>query len=233
MHRAVVLLSGGLDSTTAAAWALAEGYEVHALCVDYGQRHRAELRASRRVADALRLASHRVVRVDLASLGGSALTADLEVPKDRSLGEIGAGIPSTYVPARNTVLLGLALGLADVLEAEAVVLGINALDCSGYPDCRPGFLDAMQQVARQGTRRGAEGRQLHVLAPLIQDTKAAIVRRGLALGAPLELTLSCYDPGPDEARPRPCGRCDACLLRARGFAEADAADPALPARSTP
>lgn len=238
MRRAVVLLSGGLDSSTAAAWARAQGYQVHALAVDYGQRHKAELEAARRVADALRLASFRVVAVDLAALGGSALTSDLAVPKDRSAAEIGAGIPVTYVPARNTVLLGLALGLADVLEAEAVVIGINALDCSGYPDCRPGFLAAMQAVAREGTRRGAEGRPLQVLAPLLADTKADIVRRGQALGVPWALTLSCYDPlpsapaggashGPPGPPPRPCGRCDACLLRARGFTEAGVEDPCV------
>lgn len=233
MRRAIVLLSGGLDSSTAAAWARAEGYEVHALAVDYGQRHKAELEAARHVAAALHLASFRVVAVSLGALGGSALTSDLEVPKDRSAAEIGAGIPVTYVPARNTVLLGLALAAADVLEAEAVVIGINALDCSGYPDCRPDYLAAMQEVARQGTRRGAEGRPLTLLAPLLRDSKADIVRRGQALGVPWALTLSCYDPlpSPPDTPPRPCGRCDACLLRARGFAQAGLPDPAEGPRS--
>ncbi|MFM8981075.1 MAG: 7-cyano-7-deazaguanine synthase QueC [Planctomycetia bacterium] len=229
MRKAIVLLSGGLDSATAAAWARAQGYEVHALAVDYGQRHAAELAQARAVSAALGLASFRVVRVDLASLGCSALTTDQPVPKDRSDAEIGVGIPATYVPARNTVLLGLALAAADVLGAEAVVIGINALDCSGYPDCRPGFLQAMRGVAREGTRRGAEGRPLEVLAPLLADTKADIVRRGKALGVPWQLTLSCYDPlapGPAGGPARACGRCDACRLRARGFAEAGERDPA-------
>ncbi len=228
-----MLLSGGLDSATAAALVKAEGYEVHALAVDYGQRHKAELEAAGAVAKALALASFRVVRVDLAALGGSALTADLAVPKDRTAAEIGVGIPVTYVPARNTVLLGLGLAAADVLEAEAVVIGINALDCSGYPDCRPGFLEAMRRVAREGTRRGAEGRRIDVLAPLIGDAKADIVRRGAALGVPWGLTLSCYDPAPGPRGPRACGRCDACLLRARGFAEAGVEDPACVGGPTP
>ncbi|MFM8386243.1 MAG: 7-cyano-7-deazaguanine synthase QueC [Planctomycetia bacterium] len=228
MRKAVVLLSGGLDSATAAAWARSQGYEVHALAVDYGQRHRVELGLARRIAAALGLASFRVVTVDLAALGGSALTTSEPVPKDRSDAQIGQGIPSTYVPARNTVLLGLALAAADVLEADAVVIGINALDCSGYPDCRPGFLQAMRSVAREGTRRGAEGRPLEVLAPLLADTKADIVRRGKALGVPWHLTLSCYDPLPATAgghEAGPCGRCDACRLRARGFEQAGEADP--------
>ncbi len=234
MPRLVVLLSGGLDSATVAAWGQAQGYEVHALAVDYGQRHAQELAAARRVAQALGLASFRVVRVDLASLGGSALTSDLPVPKDRPLDEIGAGVPVTYVPARNTVLLGLALAAAEVLEAEAVALGVNALDCSGYPDCRPAFLEAMQAVADAGTRRGSQGRPLAVLAPLLADTKADIVRRGAALGVPWALTLSCYDPLPAPAAAAgtagagvlACGRCDACRLRAKGFAEAGIVDPA-------
>lgn len=230
MRRAIVLLSGGLDSATCAAWARAGGYEVHALAVDYGQRHRHELEAARAVADALGLASFRVARVDLAALGGSSLTTDLPVPKDRPLSDIGRGIPSTYVPARNTVLLGLALAAADVLEAEVVMIGVNALDCSGYPDCRPSFLAAMQAVAETGTRRGAEGRAPRLLAPLIGDTKAGIVRRGAALGVPWHLTLSCYDPLPPAdgsgGPARACGRCDACLLRAKGFAEAGLPDPA-------
>lgn len=227
VRRLVVLLSGGLDSATVAAWARAEGYEVHALAVDYGQRHRHELAAARAVADALRVASFRVVRVDLAALGGSALTSDLPVPKDRPLADIGAGIPSTYVPARNTVLLGLAFAAAEVLDADAVALGVNALDCSGYPDCRPEFLAAMRAVAATGTARGALGRPLEVLAPLIGDTKADIVRRGARLGVPWQLTLSCYDPVEDRGgRALACGRCDACRLRAKGFAEAGIPDPA-------
>jgi len=226
MRRALVLLSGGLDSATAAAWAQREGFEVHALTVDYGQRHRRELEAARALARALRLASHRTLAVDLASLGGSALTTDLPVPKDRPHEAIGSGIPVTYVPARNTVLLALAFAAAETLDAEAVVLGVNALDSSGYPDCRPAFVEAMATVARVGTKRGAEGRPLAVLAPLLHDSKADIVRRGAALHVPWALTCSCYDPVPRGATSVACGRCDACRLRARGFAEAGVADPA-------
>jgi 7-cyano-7-deazaguanine synthase len=226
VRRAVVLLSGGLDSATAAAWAQAEGYEVHALAVDYGQRHRHELEASARVAHALGLGSHRTVAVDLRALGGSALTASVPVPKHRAPETIGTGIPVTYVPARNTVLLGLGLAAAETLGAEAVVIGINALDSSGYPDCRPGFLAAMRVVAREGTKRGAEGRPFDVLAPLLEDTKADIVRRGAALHVPFALTFSCYDPVERAGQVLACGACDACLLRAKGFAEAGVVDPA-------
>jgi 7-cyano-7-deazaguanine synthase len=226
VRRAVVLLSGGLDSATAAAWARSQGFEVHALSVDYGQRHRHELAAAARVAKALGLASHRTVAVDLRTLGGSALTADLPVPKHRSPEAIGAGIPITYVPARNTVLLALAFAAAETIDAEAVVIGVNALDSSGYPDCRPGFVDAMRAVAREGTQRGAEGRPLDVLAPLLADTKADVVRRGAALNVPFVLTLSCYDPVERAGRVFACGACDACLLRAKGFSEAGLPDPA-------
>ena len=223
VRRAVALLSGGMDSATAAAIVLAQGAEVHALAVDYGQRAGVELDAARRVADALGLASFRVVRVDLAALGGSALTDDVEVPKDRDEDAIGGDIPVTYVPARNTVFLAVALAAAEVLDADAIVLGVNALDYSGYPDCRPAFLEAFREVSAQGTRRGVEGRPIEILAPLLEMTKADIVRAGTDHGAPLGLTLSCYDPDPEG---RPCGRCDACRLRARGFAEAGLPDPA-------
>lgn len=226
MARAVVLLSGGMDSATVAAVLRAEGHEVHALLVDYGQRQRAELDAARAVAGALGLASVRCVSVDLRALGGSALTSDLAVPKDRPFEAIGADVPVTYVPARNTVLLGLALAAAEVLDADLVGIGVNALDCSGYPDCRPEFLDAMRAVAAAGTRRGAEGRAVRIVAPLLGDTKADIVRRGHALGVPFALTLSCYDPAPRAGRWRACGRCDACRLRARGFQQAGLLDPA-------
>jgi 7-cyano-7-deazaguanine synthase len=221
-----VLLSGGLDSATAAAWARTQGYEVHALTVDYGQRHRHELAAAARVAQALGLASHRTVSVDLRALGGSALTADVPVPKHRTLAAIGSGIPVTYVPARNTVFLALAFAASETLDAEAVVIGVNALDSSGYPDCRPAFVQAMQAVARQGTQRGAEGRPLEVLAPLLNDSKADIVRRAKRLGVPVALTLSCYDPVERAGHVLACGACDACLLRAKGFAEAGVEDPA-------
>jgi 7-cyano-7-deazaguanine synthase len=228
----VALLSGGLDSATAAAIARADGREVHALTVDYGQRQRAELDAAERVAAALPAASHRVVRVDLRGLGGSALTdADLDVPKDRDDEQIADGIPITYVPARNTVFLSLALACAEALDADAIVLGVNAIDYSGYPDCRPAFLDAFRAVAATGTKRGVEGRPIQVLAPLLSLTKAEIVARALALGVPLADTLSCYDPvapggEPGADRWAHCGRCDACRLRARGFTDAGAVDPA-------
>lgn len=225
--RAVALLSGGLDSATAAAIAAEDGYEVHALAVDYGQRHRVELDAARRVAATLELASFRIVQVDLAALGGSALTDDIDVPRDRVEREIGSDIPSTYVPARNTVFLSVALAAAETLDAGAIVIGVNALDYSGYPDCRSEFLEAFEKVAALGTRCGVEGRPVRILAPLVAWTKAEIVRRGTALGVPFEATLSCYDPVLEDASPRPCGHCDACRLRARGFAEAGLADPAI------
>jgi 7-cyano-7-deazaguanine synthase len=226
--RAVVLLSGGLDSSTTLAIAREEGFAAHALAVDYGQRHRAELDAAARVAAVLGAASFRRISVDLRSLGGSALTSDEPVPKDRPLQEVGRGIPVTYVPARNTVFLSLALAAAEVLDARAVYLGVNALDTSGYPDCRPEFLEAFRAVAATGTRAGAQGRAVEIRAPLLHDDKAAIVRKAVRLGVPLAWTLSCYDPLPAPERPRPCGRCDACLLRAKGFAEAGVVDPALP-----
>jgi len=224
---AVALLSGGMDSATAAAIVRDEGYDVVPLVVDYGQRHRAEIAAAQAVAAALGLREPLLLRVDLAALGGSALTADLEVPKDRPDRQIGASIPVTYVPARNTVLLGVALAAAEAIDADAIVIGVNEVDSSGYPDCRPEFLEAFARVAEVGTRRGTQGRAPRLLAPLLHATKGEIVRRGLAHGVPFERTLSCYDPeGPGE-RPRPCGRCDACRLRARGFAEAGVPDPAL------
>jgi 7-cyano-7-deazaguanine synthase len=220
---AVVLLSGGLDSATALAWARARGFVCHALTVDYGQRHRIELEAARRVAHALGAASHRVLTVDLRAIGGSALTADLEVPKDRAPEAMGSGIPVTYVPARNTVLLALALGAAETLGATAIVAGMNVLDYSGYPDCRPEYLSAFEQVARLGTRAGVEGARFVIHAPLISLDKAGIIRLGLSLGVDYGLTHSCYDPDPDGAA---CGACDACQLRRKGFAEVGVPDPA-------
>ena len=226
-RRAVVLLSGGMDSATAAAWALAEGYALTALSFAYGQRHEAELQAARAVGEALGVDRHRVLKVDLASLGGSALVGEGEVPKDRPTDHIGEGIPVTYVPARNTVFLALALAAAEAEGAEAIVLGVNALDYSGYPDCRPEFLAAFEEVARLGTRVGVEGQPIRVLAPLLRWSKAEIVEAGERLGVPWALTLSCYDPVPSpEGSPRPCGHCDACQLRAKGFAEAGVRDPA-------
>jgi 7-cyano-7-deazaguanine synthase len=220
---AVVLLSGGLDSTTAAAWAATEGYQLHALTIDYGQRHRAELDAARRVAAALGVVDHVILPVDLAVFGGSALVdPTVAVPKDRSDREIGAGIPATYVPARNTVFLALALAFAETRGAEAIVLGVNAIDYSGYPDCRPEFLAAFGRLAALATKAGVEGRPLHLLAPLMSLSKAEIVRLGTSLGIDYGLTTSCYDPTPSG---HPCGGCDACRLRAAGFAAAGLADP--------
>ena len=220
---AVVLLSGGLDSATAAAWAIDRGYRLSALSVDYGQRHRCELDSARAVAGALSITDHAVIRVDLAAFGGSALVdAAIDVPKGRSDAEIGHGIPTTYVPARNTVFLALAMAMAETRGAEAIVLGVNAIDYSGYPDCRPEFLDAFSKLAQLATKAGTEGKPLEIVAPLIDLSKEAIIRLGLSLGLDYGLTTSCYDP--DDAG-RPCGRCDSCLLRAAGFAAAGAIDP--------
>ena len=220
--KAVVLLSGGLDSYTAAAIAREQGYALYALTVRYGQVHARELEAARRVAASLGAVRHLELAVDLASIGGSALTGAGTVPKDRSL---DAGeIPPTYVPARNTVLLSLALAWAEVVVAEAIVLGVNAVDYSGYPDCRPEYLEAFERLAALATKAGVEGRPLRIVAPLARLSKADIIRRGLALGLDYGLTHSCYDPDPSGA---PCGRCDSCRLRARGFTEAGIADPLL------
>ena len=221
---AVALLSGGLDSTVAAACSLADGRTVHGVSFDYGQRHRAELAAAARVAAALRLASHRVVAVDLAAIGGSALTADVAVPKGRDADEIGRGVPVTYVPARNTVFLALALGLAETLGAEEIVIGANAVDYSGYPDCRGPYLAAFEAMANLATAAAVEGRaRFRIVAPLLAMPKAEIVRTGVRLSAPLALTHSCYDPvGPGALA---CGACDSCLLRRRGFLDAGVPDP--------
>ena len=224
-RKAVVLLSGGLDSCTAAAIAKAEGFELYALTVAYGQRHAAELEAAGRVAAALGAARHVELRLDLAAFGGSSLTGSGPVPKDRAPGE--PGIPSTYVPARNTVFLSLALAWAEALGATDIVIGVNAVDYSGYPDCRPEFIAAFERTAALATKAGVEGSRVTVHAPLIDLTKGQIIRRGLALGVDYGLTSSCYDPGPAG---EPCGRCDSCTLRARGFAEAGVRDPLLNAR---
>lgn len=217
-RRAVVLLSGGLDSATALAWARAEGYACHALSVHYGQRHSAELGAAARVAAALGALEHRVMGVDLAGIGGSALTDEAMAVPDSPT----AGIPSTYVPARNTLLLSLALGWAEVLGAQAVVVGVNAVDYSGYPDCRPEFLDAFREVARLGTRAGVEGRPVQVLAPLVSMSKREIIGTGLRLGVDYGMTVSCYQADADGAA---CGRCDSCRLRREGFVAAGVPDP--------
>lgn len=234
--RAVVLLSGGLDSTTAAALARREGWALYGLTLRYGQVHALELEAARRVAATLGFVKHVELDVDLRAFGGSSLTGDGAIPKDRILDETGSSsnspisqspnspIPSTYVPARNTVFLSLALAWSEVLGAERIVIGVNALDCSGYPDCRPEFIAAFEYLASLATRAGVEGRPLRIWAPLQHLTKAGIIRVGLDLGLDYGLTHSCYDPGADG---RPCGHCDSCQLRARGFAEAGVADPLL------
>lgn len=226
--RGVLLLSGGLDSYTAGAITAREGYELYALTVRYGQTHVREVEAARRVAAALGVRRHVQLDVDLSAFGGSALVGDGEIPKDRSL-EDEPAIPATYVPARNTIFLSLALGWAEVLGAEAIVLGVNALDYSGYPDCRPAYLAAFEHLASLATKAGVEGHRLRLVAPLVQMSKAEIVRRGVELGLDYGLTHSCYDPRPDGA---PCGRCDSCRLRAKGFAEAGVADP-IAARIAP
>jgi 7-cyano-7-deazaguanine synthase len=217
---AVVLLSGGLDSYTAAAIAKTEGFALNALTIIYGQRHEREIESARAVARSLGVARHLELPIDLRAIGGSSLTSDAAVPRDRDLS--ATDIPSTYVPARNTIFLSLALAWAEVLNVSDIFIGINALDYSGYPDCRPEFVQAFESLARLATRAGVEGARLKIHTPLIQLTKADIVRRGLALGLDYGLTHSCYDP---DAQGRPCGRCDSCALRAKGFAEAGAVDP--------
>ena len=219
---AVVLLSGGIDSTTAMAMAGRDGFAVHALTFSYGQRHAGEIEAARRVARSLGAAQHVVVSFDLRLFGGSALTADVDVPKDRSAAEMAGDIPITYVPARNTIFLSFALAWAETLAAGDLFIGVNALDYSGYPDCRPEYIEAFQRMADLATKAGVEGRQhLRIHTPLIRMTKAEIIRTGTALRVDYGLTLSCYDPAPEGA----CGRCDSCLLRLKGFAEAGLRDP--------
>jgi 7-cyano-7-deazaguanine synthase len=217
----VVLLSGGLDSYTAAAMLKAGGFRLYALSVRYGQRHVRELESARRVASALGVKAHLELPVDLARVGGSALTGDIAVPKDRA---IDASIPVTYVPARNTVFLSLALAWAEALGVFDIGIGANALDYSGYPDCRPEYLRAFESMANLATKAGVEGGRFHIHAPLLAMTKAEIVKRGLALDLDYGLTHSCYDPLPDG---KPCGRCDSCVLRAKGFAEAGLTDPLM------
>ncbi|USD22270.1 7-cyano-7-deazaguanine synthase QueC [Microbulbifer variabilis] len=218
--KAVILLSGGLDSATVLAMARAEGYECYALGFDYGQRHEAELLAAKRVAADLGAAEHKVVKLDLRSIGGSALTDDsIEVPEEET-----SGIPVTYVPARNTVFLSIALGWAEVLGAQDIFVGVNAVDYSGYPDCRPEYIEAYEKMANLATRAGVEGNKLSVRAPLMQMSKADIVLEGTRLGVDYSLTVSCYQARPDGAA---CGRCDSCRLRAAGFTEAGLADPTV------
>jgi 7-cyano-7-deazaguanine synthase len=222
MKRAVVLCSGGLDSTVAAAEARAAGYELYLLSIHYGQRHAVELSRIPQIAETLGAAKSLVIALDLRAMGGSALTDEVSVPKDRTADEIGSGIPPTYVPARNTIFLAIALGWAEIVRAEKIYFGANVLDYSGYPDCRPEFLRAFELLAKMGTKAGTEGWQVRIEAPLLKMTKAEIIRRGVALQAPLHLTHSCYDP---DIAGRACGRCDSCRLRLKGFAEAGLTDP--------
>ncbi len=223
--RAVCLLSGGLDSSTCLAIARRQGFACHCLSFDYGQRHILELTAAAQVAQQLGAAEHRTIKFDLRAFGGSALTSDLAVPKDRSQGEMNAGIPVTYVPARNTIFLSFALAYAEATRSEHIFIGVNAIDYSGYPDCRPEFISAFENLANLATKAGVEGTSRFTIhTPLITMTKAEIVRKALALGVNLKLTHSCYDPGNDG---RPCEKCDSCILRRKGFAEAGIADPLL------
>lgn len=222
---AVVLVSGGLDSATTLAIARQQGFDCYALLFDYGQRHAHELEAARRVCESLGVIKHSVCRLDLRSFGGSALTDEIDVPKDRSDEQMDDGIPVTYVPARNTIFLSIALGWAEALGAFDLFIGVNAVDYSGYPDCRPEFIRSFETMANLATKAGVEGTgRFRIHTPLIDLTKAEIIRRGFDAGVDYGLTHSCYDPAPDG---RPCGRCDSCSLRARGFAEAGVADPAV------
>jgi len=223
--KTIVLLSGGLDSATTLAIARHEGFACHALSFDYGQRHRFELQAARAVAEALGVVEHRVLTLDLRAFGGSALTDDIDVPKDRSTQDCADDIPATYVPARNTIFLSCALAYAEVVGSRDIFIGVNAIDYSGYPDCRPAFIEAFQRLANLATKAGVEGKQVTIHAPLIDLTKGQIIRRGLELGVDYGLTHSCYDPDPETGRP--CGRCDSCRLRAAGFREAGVVDPML------
>jgi 7-cyano-7-deazaguanine synthase len=224
-NRSIILLSGGLDSATAAAIARCEGFELFAISFDYGQRHRFELEAASRVAAALGVREHRVVRIDLGQFGGSALTSDSAVPKDRSEDEIQVGIPITYVPARNTVFLSYALAFAEVTRAADIFIGVNAIDYSGYPDCRPEYIAAFERLANLATKASVEGTlQFKIHTPLLLMTKAEIIRRGVELGVDYSITHSCYDP---DQHGRACGRCDSCILRKKGFSEAGVTDPTV------
>jgi 7-cyano-7-deazaguanine synthase len=229
LKKAVVLLSGGLDSSTVLAIAKSQGYALYALSFSYGQRHVIELEAARRVAASIGVEDHRIAAIDLRIFGGSALTADIAVPKGRDADQMSHGIPITYVPARNTIFLSFALAWAEVLGSSDIFIGVNALDYSGYPDCRPEFIAAFEKMANLATKAGVEGRQaLRIHTPLIDLSKAQIVRRGIELGVDYGLTSSCYDPSPSG---EPCGQCDSCLLRQKGFRENGIDDP-LPYRTT-
>jgi len=222
MKRAVVLLSGGIDSTTTLAIVLADGYEAYALSFDYGQRHRIETEAAHRTANSLGVKEHRIARIDLRVFGGSALTDNVAVPKQRAETEIAHGIPVTYVPARNTIFLAYALAWAEVIEANDIFIGVNAIDYSGYPDCRPEFIVAFENLANLGTKAGVEGKRFQIHTPLIKFSKADIIRKAVELRVDLSLTHSCYDPTSEGLA---CGGCDSCLLRLKGFREAEMKDP--------
>lgn len=222
--KAIVLLSGGLDSTTTLAIVKSEGYAVNALTFRYGQRHHAEIEAARRIAEHFAVDQHVVAQIDLCTFGGSALTSDIAVPKDRDLEDIGHGIPVTYVPARNTIFLSFALAWAEVLGSRDIFIGVNVLDYSGYPDCRPEYIEAYQRMANLATKAAvSDQRELKIHTPLIQLTKTQIIKKGVELGVDYALTITCYDPSPEG---NACGRCDACLLRLKGFTEAGLVDPA-------
>jgi len=222
-----MLLSGGIDSSTTLALAIAEGFEAYALSFDYGQRHQIEVEAARRAANSLGAKEHRVAKIDLRVFGGSALTDDLDVPKQRSEREITDGIPVTYVPARNTIFLAYALAWAEVIPANDIFIGVNAIDYSGYPDCRPEFIEAFENLANLATKAGMEGRRCKIHTPLIKLSKTEIIRKAIKLGVDLSLTHSCYDPTPEGLA---CGECDSCLLRLKGFREAGVKDPIRYAR---
>jgi 7-cyano-7-deazaguanine synthase len=222
MRPAVVLLSGGIDSTTTLAIAIADGYETHALSFDYGQRHQIETEAAQRVANSLGAKEHRIAKIDLCVFGGSALTDDVAVPKQRAEKEIASGIPVTYVPARNTIFLAYALAWAEVIPANDIFIGVNAIDYSGYPDCRPEFIQAFENLANVGTKAGVGGRRFQIHTPLIKLSKADIIHKAVELGVDVSLTHSCYDPTPESLA---CGECDSCLLRLKGFREAGITDP--------
>ncbi len=220
--KAVVLVSGGLDSSTCLAWAISEGYDVHALSFDYGQRHKMELSCAKKICRFFKVQNHKIFKLDLRTFGGSALTADIDVPKNRSLKTMGKkGIPVTYVPARNTIFLSLALAYAETVKAFNLVIGVNALDYSGYPDCRPEFIRAFEKLANLATKEGVEGKKFKIHTPLLKLTKAGIIKKGVKLGVDYSLTSSCYSP----EKGKPCGHCDSCLLRLKGFKAAGYLDP--------
>jgi 7-cyano-7-deazaguanine synthase len=216
MKKAVILLSGGIDSTVTMAIAKSQGYELYPLTFNYGQRNKIEIESAKKIAKILGAKKHTILDINLGTIGGSSLTSDIEVPKNRSIEEISMGIPPTYVPARNTIFLSFALALAEVIDADAIFIGANCIDYSGYPDCRPEYMEAFERMANIGTKRGVQGKSFKIIAPLIYMKKAEIIKKGIELGIDLTITHSCYDPFPDG---KECGRCDSCLIRIRAFKE--------------